>query len=78
MTQAIRVIVDDAVIGLENIFQIIRPMWGVDIYQGEQIYRQGLAGFNENQQCVFAMQWYVTEVNNGGHRQFFSNSTGIV
>ena len=53
-------------------------MWGVDIYQGEQIYKQGLAGFNENQQFVFAMQWYVTEVNNGGHRQFFSNSTGII
>ncbi|GEM_PF-2404459 len=27
---------------------------------------------------VFAVWWYQAEINNGGHAQFFGNSTGIV
>jgi hypothetical protein len=30
------------------------------------------------QLAVHACSWYLTEVNNGGHSQFFYNSTGMV
>lgn len=34
--------------------------------------------FSRSQWYVFALEWYIAEVNNGGHDQFYSNSTGIV
>lgn len=30
------------------------------------------------QRYLLAINWYFGEVNNGGHHQFFYNSTGIV
>jgi hypothetical protein len=34
--------------------------------------------FSREQRLIFALAWYMSEVNNGGHHQFYSNSTGIV
>lgn len=34
--------------------------------------------FTRAQRLVNAIQWYRAEVNNGGHSQFYGNSTGIV
>ena len=34
--------------------------------------------FSLPQRYVFAIQWHIGEVNNGGHYQFYDNSTGIV
>ncbi len=42
------------------------------------MYERSLAGFSGPQRLVFAIHWYRAEVNNGGHVQFYSNSTGIV
>lgn len=75
----VKVIINDQTIEQGEVYKIIEPLWWtVDIYQGEQIYNEGLKEFTENQKFVFAIEWYLTEVNNGGHGQFFSNSTGIV
>jgi len=30
------------------------------------------------QRYIFTIEWYIAEVNNGGHDQFYFNSTGIV
>jgi hypothetical protein len=72
-------IVDDSLINKKDAYAVIEPLWWtVDIYQSEKIYRDGMNKFSENQQYVYAIEWYLAEVNNGGHDQFFSNSTGIV
>ena len=74
-----RVIVDDAVIESGEIQEIIDPLWwSVSIYDGEEQYQRDLEGFTAPQRYLFALQWYLAEVNNGGHDQFYSNSTGIV
>jgi hypothetical protein len=75
----VRMIIDDQTIDQGDVFKIIEPLWwSVDIYQSEKIYNEGLKRFTESQKFVFAIEWYLAEVNNGGHAQFFSNSTGIV
>ena len=74
-----RVIVDDAVIESGEIQEIIDPLWwSVSIYDGEEQYQRDLEGFTAPQRYLFSLQWYLAEVNNGGHDQFYSNSTGIV
>ena len=75
----VRIVINDQIIDQGDVYKIIEPLWWtVDIYQGEKIYSDGLGQFTENQKFVFAIEWYFAEVNNGGHSQFFSNSTGIV
>lgn len=75
-------------ITLENIDNILKEQgpiaiidhlwWSVDIYNDYQTYQNDLAQFTPEQCNVFAMEWYFAEVYNGGHYQFWTNSTGIV
>ena len=59
--------------------EVIDPLWwSVSIYDGEETYHAHLQPFTLPQRYVLAIQWYIFEVNNGGHDQFFFNSTGIV
>jgi hypothetical protein len=37
-----------------------------------------LKPFSHSQRVLSALHWYIAEVNNGGHEQFYFNSTGIV
>ncbi|NLH17609.1 MAG: DMP19 family protein [Phycisphaerae bacterium] len=74
-----RMVVDDEVIDSGDIQAIIDPVWlSVDIYSDEETYRRSLSKFSKPQQYVITMWWYMAEVNNGGHDQFYFNSTGIV
>ena len=41
-------------------------------------YEPSLVRFSRPQRHVWAICWYRGEVNNGGHEQFYSNSSGIV
>lgn len=60
-------------------FEIIEPLWwSVDIYNGEEKYTSDLSNFTKEQRYIYAINWYLAEVNNGGHEQFYFNSTGIV
>ncbi len=62
-----------------NIQKLIEPLWfSVSIYDSKEKYDSDLAVFSLPQRYVFAAQWYFAEVYNGGHDQFFFNSTGIV
>jgi hypothetical protein len=73
------IIVDDNVIATKDVQQIISPVWwSVSIYEDIGKYNLDLMQFTLQQRYVFAIQWYSAEVNNGGHYQFYSNSTGIV
>lgn len=50
----------------------------MSIYDGPERYGKDLSHFSKEQRFVFACAWYLSEVNNVGHDQFYSNSTGIV
>jgi len=77
--QTERVVVDDKVIALDDVHSVIAPLrWLVSIYDGEKKYENDLKPFTLPQRYVFAIQWYADEVYNGGHHQFYFNSTGIV
>jgi hypothetical protein len=58
---------------------IIAPVWWTaTIYDGEEKYNESLLPFSREQRFVYATLWYMAEVENGGHDQFYFNSTGIV
>ena len=77
--EVVRFVVDEAVINTNDDFKVIEPVfWSVSIYDGEKQYEKDLEAFSLPQRYVFAIEWYMSEVNNGGHDQFYWNSTGIV
>ncbi|MEP6847311.1 MAG: DMP19 family protein [Acidobacteriota bacterium] len=71
--------IDDSVIDSKDSFTVIEPVWySADIYDGEQAYENSLKKFSTEQRYLHAVIWHISEVDNGGHDQFYSNSTGIV
>jgi len=52
--------------------------WTINIYGSYDDYLESAKGFTVEQRYLNAICWYFAEVNNGGHYQFFYNSTGIV
>lgn len=73
------VVIDDAFVASHRISEIIDPVWwSSNIYNDVAAYDLCLQRFSRGQRLMFALTWYETEVNNGGHNQFFVNSTGIV
>lgn len=65
--------------GKYSAWELIQPLWyTVSIYDGLDEYNQDLKPFSDAQRKILALFWYDSEVCNGGHDQFFSNSTGIV
>lgn len=73
------VVVDDAIIDNDDVYEVIDPVWWTaNIYDGMDAYERSLSSFSKPQRLVFAVTWYRSEINNGGHDQFFYNSTGIV
>jgi len=71
--------VNDAVIAAGDPKAVIHPVWWLaTIYDGPIAYEKSLEPFSRPQRLLFGVRWYLKEVENGGHRQFFSNSTGIV
>jgi hypothetical protein len=71
--------IDDKVIETRDPMKVIDPLWwSVSIYDSKAKYEKDLAPFSFHQRSVFALMWYMAEVNNGGHAQFYSNPTGIV
>lgn len=52
--------------------------WTINIYGSYDDYIESAKDFTLEQRYLNAICWYFAEVNNGGHHQFFYNSTGIV
>jgi hypothetical protein len=52
--------------------------WTINIYGSYDDYIESAKSFTVEQRYLNAISWYFAEVNNGGHHQFFYNSTGIV
>lgn len=57
---------------------VIEVMWEhAEFYEDEDSYKRSIQPATEGQLAVYACTWYLSEVNNGGHKKFFSNSTGM-
>ena len=64
---------------VEDSWDIIKPVYEtVNIYNTYEDYLDSAKIFTLEQRYLLAIIWYFIEVNNGGHYQFFDNSTGIV
>ena len=68
---------------MENIIDdynsIVDPMWyTINIYDSYESYLDSAKNFTDEQRYLLALTWYNAEVMNGGHHQFFWNSTGIL
>lgn len=75
----VTLVIDDALIDAGDSYAVIEPVWwSVSIYDGLEIYTRDLLRFSKPQRHVFAITWYRSEVDNGGHHQFYLNSTGMV
>src|SRR5262245_7114355 len=73
------VCIDDSTTARGDPMEVIDPVWWTaNIYDSPDAYDVSLQQFSKAQRLVFAMLWYQAEVNNGGHHQFYFNSTGIV
>jgi hypothetical protein len=70
---------DEFINNHDSPFSIIEPVWWTAaIYDGEEKYKESLLPFSREQRNVYAVFWYLAEVGNGGHHQFYFNSSGIV
>jgi len=79
MSEQIFLHVGDFEIDGDDYFPVIRPVfYSASIYDGPEKYESNLRAFSKQQRLSLAYHWYLSEVNNGGHDQFYSNSTGIV
>lgn len=50
----------------------------IEFHQGEKMLQRTITPATEGQKAVYSCYWYQYEVCNGGHGQFFQNSTGIM
>lgn len=63
----------------EDSWELAQPMyWTINLYESYNDYLTSSETFTLEQRYLYAITWYFIEVNNGGHHQFFFNSTGIV
>jgi hypothetical protein len=75
----VHVTIDDEAIDARDAMGAIEPVWWTgDIYHDEKTYNESLSEFTAEQRHVLAVIWHMSEVDNGGHEQFYSNGTGIV
>ena len=74
-----RTITVEEIQATDDMWTINEPMyWTINIYGSHDDYIESSKGFTLEQRYLNAICWYFAEVDNGGHHQFFYNSTGIV
>ena len=74
-----RTITVEEIQATDDMWTINEPMyWTINIYGSYDDYLESAKSFTVEQRYLNAISWYFAEVNNGGHHQFFYNSTGIV
>ncbi len=60
-------------------FDVLDVIWQqADFYSDETTFHRSVKPATKGQLGIYAATWYISEVNNGGHHQFFYNSTGMV
>jgi len=75
----VHVVIDDTVIDNEEVYAVIDSiLWSLNNNDTQIEYDRYVKPLSIPQRYLFAIYWYTSEVNNGGHHQFYFNSTGIV
>ena len=69
---------EDIAAGKYDVWELIDPLWFNVDTDGLDEYNKDLETFTDGQRKMLALTLYDAEVLNGGHDQFFYNSTGIV
>ena len=70
---------EDIAKGKYDAWDLILPFWdNVNVFEGLETYNKDTELLTDAQRKFIALQWYDSEVCNGGHDQFFRNSSGIV
>ena len=62
----------------DNYYKILDPLYRLVDLDNYQKYNESLKQFTKQQKIIFALDEYIRQVYNGGHNQFFYNSTGIL
>lgn len=77
--QPVRIVVTDEMIAREDAWPVLEPVWlTANFYETYEVLEQSLAQFTWPQRLAWAVMWHNAEVCNGGHHQFFWNSTGMI
>ena len=59
--------------------RLVRPVWGrISIYDRPEVFLRQYRQVRPEVGHLFAAHWCQSEVRNGGFRQFFGNSTGVL
>ena len=58
--------------------QLIEPMYDLIELENAEAYERSMQPFPRPLRLIFAVEAYMAEVYNGGHEQFFFNSSGVV
>ena len=69
---------EDLISGAVETYQVLEPMYDVIDLSGSAAYECSMKSFPHPMRLLFAVDSYMAEVYNGGHDQFFFNSTGVV
>ena len=63
----------------DTYWQLIEPIWNeVNIYDGPEVFLDSYSRIASEVAALYAAHFCQSEVCNGGFRQFFSNSTGVL
>jgi Domain of unknown function (DUF4375) len=64
---------------MSSYWKLVEPVWDViSIYDGPEAFLAQFGAANAVSRTLFAAHWCQSEVQNGGLRQFFHNSTGVL
>lgn len=75
----VRVLIDRKTIAEKQAWEILDPVKSsLNLDGSHDDYVKSVARFSKGQRYLSALDWYLAEVNNGGHDQFYSNPTGIL
>ena len=69
---------EDVVAGTIETYQLLEPMYDQIDLSNDLTYEYTAKQFSCPMRLIFAVDSYMAEVYNGGHDQFFFNSTGVV
>ena len=69
---------EDLVSGTVETYRVLEPMYDLIDLSNGLAYEGTIESFSHPQRLIFAVDSYMAEVYNGGHDQFFFNSTGVV
>ena len=69
---------EDVVAGTIETYQLLEPMYDLIDLSDNLTYECTAKQFSRTMRLIFAVDSYMAEVYNGGHDQFFFNSTGVV